>query len=274
MGLFTRKDSATARKGEARRPPVSSEIQAAELRARARRRLAGSVILVLAAVIILPMVLDSRPAQTADDVSVRIPGKDAPYQPAVSEPQAQQSAQAEAPAPAAQPAADVSSPAPAPASSAPAPSASTPAAPIPEAPAMADLQRSLAKQDQNPPPSKPAESKPQAKPAPVVRTDDGAVAMALLEGRKPPAASPAKPAPGAGNYVLQIAAYSSPADAQSRYAKLRQSGISNAYIEPFTVGGKSQYRLRVGPFPSRDAAQAAQARLRALGYDNGFIATQ
>lgn len=139
---------------------------------------------------------------------------------------------------------------------------------------MASLQRSLAKQDQNSPPGKTAESKPQAKPAPVVRTDDGAVAMALLEGRKPPAASPAKPVPGAGNYVLQIAAYSSQADAQSRYAKLRQSGISNAYIEPFTVGGKSQYRLRVGPFPSRDAAQAAQARLRALGYDNGFIATQ
>jgi DedD protein len=249
---------------------VSSEIQAAELRARARRRLAGSVILVLAAVIILPMVLDSRPSQVADDVSVRIPGKDTPYQPAVSNPQAQaqQAAQAggaAAPAPAAQPAPDAASSAPA-------------AAPIPEAPAMADLQRSLAK----PEPSKPepkAETRPEPKPAetrpaPVARTDDGSVAMALLEGRKPPVAAPAKPAAGAGNYVLQIAAYSSQADAQSRYTKLRQSGITDAYIEPFTSGGKSQYRLRVGPFPSREAAQAAQARLRALGYDNGFIATK
>jgi DedD protein len=241
---------------------VSSEIQAAELRARARRRLAGSVILVLAAVIILPMVLDSRPTQVADDVSVRIPGKDTPYQPAVSSPQAQQ------PAAAAQSAPDAAGSAPAPA-----------AAPIPEAPAMADLQRSLAK----PEPSKPepkaearAEPKPaESKPAPVVRTDDGSVAMALLEGRKPPVAAPAKPAPSAGgSYVLQIAAYSSQADAQSRYNKLRQSGITNAYLEPYTSGGKSQYRLRVGPFPSREAAQAAQARLRALGYDNGFIAAK
>ncbi|HEX7750010.1 MAG TPA: SPOR domain-containing protein [Bordetella sp.] len=267
MGLFTRRDSAVARKGEARRPPVSSEIQAAELRARARRRLAGSVILVLAAVIILPMVLDSRPAQVADDVSVRIPGKDTPYQPTVSSPQAQQPAQAAAPA--TQPAPDAADPAP----------ATTAAASIPEAPAMADLQRSLAK----PEPSKP-EPKAQAKaepksaesrPAPVARTDDGSVAMALLEGRKPPVAAPAKPAVGAGgNYVLQIAAYSSQADAQSRYNKLRQAGITNAYLEPYTSGGKSQYRLRVGPFPSREAAQAAQARLRALGYDNGFIATK
>ncbi len=139
---------------------------------------------------------------------------------------------------------------------------------------MADLQRSEAKQDPKSQP-KPAESKlPEIKPAPVMRTDDGSVAIALLEGRKPPVSAPVKPAQSAGNYVLQIAAYSAQSDAQSRYAKLRQSGITNAYIEPFTSGGKSQYRLRVGPFPSRDAAQAAQARLRALGYDNGFIATQ
>lgn len=270
MGLFTRKDSAAARKGEARRPSVSSEIQAAELRARARRRLAGSVILVLAAVIILPMVLDSRPSQVAGDVSVRIPGKDTPYQPAVSNPQAQAQQPAQAggtatPAPAAQ-------------------SASAPAAaPIPEAPAMADLQRSLTKPEPSKQePSKPepkAENRPEPKPAetrptPVARTDDGSVAMALLEGRKPPVAAPAKPAAGGGNYALQIAAYRSQADAQSHYAKLRQSGITDAYIEPFTSGGKSQYRLRVGPFPSREAAQAAQARLRALGYDNGFIATK
>ena len=188
MGLFTRKDSAVARKGEARRPPVSSEIQTAELRARARRRLAGSVILVLAAVIILPMVLDSRPTQVVDDISVRIPGKDTPYQPAVSSPQAQQPAQA-ASAPAAPAAADAANSAPA---TNMAPAA---AAPIPEAPAMADLQRSLAK----PEPSKPepkaearAEPKPaESKPAPEARTDDGSVAMSLLEGRRPPVAAPA-----------------------------------------------------------------------------------
>lgn len=100
--------------------------------------------------------------------------------------------------------------------------------------------------------------------------------MALLEGR---ASAPTKPqqspaAPAGGNFVLQIAAYTTQADAQARRTQLHQAGITNAFIEPVNVGGKQQFRLRVGPFPSRESAQAAQARLRALGYDNGFIAAQ
>ena len=63
MGLFSRKDSAAPRKPPGKvRPSVSSEAQAADLRVRARRRLAGAVALVLAAVVVLPMLLDSEPA--------------------------------------------------------------------------------------------------------------------------------------------------------------------------------------------------------------------
>lgn len=264
MGLFTRKDSAAAKKGNngvRARPSVPSEIQAAELRARARRRLAGSVVLVLAAVIILPMVLDSRPVPVADDIPVRIPERDAPYQPTVSDPQAQLPA-----AQPQQPAAPAEQPAPLASGTPPAvPPVALAPPPAPEAP------RPQAKPEPKPAEPKPAESKPEAKrPA---RSDDGSVALALLEGRKPAASTPAKSAPG-GNFVLQIAAYGTQADAQARNAKLHQSGITNAYVEPSNAGGKSQFRLRVGPFPSREAAQAAQARLRALGYDNGFIAAQ
>ncbi|MCD0502922.1 SPOR domain-containing protein, partial [Bordetella petrii] len=119
------------------------------------------------------------------------------------------------------------------------------------------------------PPAKPAE------PPKPPRDDDGARAMALLEGRGADTTSQAKPKPAAkGNFVLQIASYSSQADAQSRRTKLHQAGVTNAFVEQASVSGKQQYRLRVGPFPSRDAAQAAQARLRTLGYDNGFIASQ
>ncbi|MES2070888.1 MAG: SPOR domain-containing protein [Pseudomonadota bacterium] len=45
---------------------------------RARRRLIGAVALVLAAVIGLPMVLDSEPKPLADDVNIQIPSKDKP----------------------------------------------------------------------------------------------------------------------------------------------------------------------------------------------------
>jgi DedD protein len=46
------------------------------LRRRGRRRLVGAIALVLLAVIVLPMVFDSEPRQSAPPVSVRIPGED------------------------------------------------------------------------------------------------------------------------------------------------------------------------------------------------------
>ncbi|NNH21378.1 SPOR domain-containing protein, partial [Bordetella trematum] len=86
MGLFTRKDSASESSPSRPRPSVSSEAQAAELRGRARRRLAGAIALVLAAVIILPMVLDSEPVPVADDIPINIPSRNTPFQPNLAEP--------------------------------------------------------------------------------------------------------------------------------------------------------------------------------------------
>src|SRR5699024_1362605 len=105
------------------------------------------------------------------------------------------------------------------------------------------------------------------------RTDDGSVAIALLEGRSP-SASDDKPAADTGNFVLQIAAYTSSDDANSRRDKRQAEGVSNAFVEEANPGGKSTWRLRVGPFPTREAAQAAQTRLRALGYENSFISSK
>lgn len=63
MGLFTRKDSASESSPSRPRPSVSSEAQAAELRGRARRRLAGAIALVLAAVVLLPIAGDEHHGQ-------------------------------------------------------------------------------------------------------------------------------------------------------------------------------------------------------------------
>ena len=265
MGFFKRKDPADQAQSS-RRAAVPSEVQAAELRGRARRRLAGAVALVLAAVIILPMVLDSQPEPVADNIPIRVPERNTPFQPQVSEPQ-------------------VAAP------ETPAPADTAPAEPVPEPPAVASVQPPAtatppAAQPATPPatPPKPVtppkpEAKPEPKPATPPkqdsRSDDGARALALLEGRAEPAPKPAaKPAATKGNFVLQIAAYTTSEDAQSRRSKLHQAGVTNAFVEQATINGKQQYRLRVGPFPSREAAQAAQARLRTLGYDNGFIAAQ
>lgn len=288
MGLFTRKDSASDSSPSRPRPSVTSEAQAAELRGKARRRLAGAIALVLAAVIILPMMLDSEPVPVSEDIPVRIPDRGTPYQPNVSEPGQTPSAQngtaPESGQPATPPdliAGNTQSPAAQPpAQQAPAnppPPQQVPATPPP-------VQQPVQPPHTQTPPPKPPETKPvekppakpPAKPETSQRSDDGARALALLEGRSPAAQAPAaKPKPAAnGNFVLQVASYTTQSDAQERRGKLHQAGVTNAFVEQASINGKQQYRLRVGPFPSREAAQAAQARLRTLGYDNGFIAAQ
>ncbi|MBR8655487.1 SPOR domain-containing protein, partial [Achromobacter sp. Marseille-Q0513] len=86
MGFFKRKDPADQAQSS-KRAAVPSEVQAAELRGRARRRLAGAIALVLAAVIVLPMVLDSQPVPVADNIPIKVPERNTPFQPQVSEPQ-------------------------------------------------------------------------------------------------------------------------------------------------------------------------------------------
>lgn len=267
MGFFKRKDPADQAQSS-KRAAVPSEVQAAELRGRARRRLAGAVALVLAAVIILPMVLDSQPVPVADDIPIRVPDRNTPFQPQVSEPQA---AAPETPATSPAPTEPAAVPTPPPVVSVPPPVAAAPTTP----PAAQPTTPPATAPKPATPPAKP-DPKPATPPKPDTRSDDGARALALLEGRAAPAATPAPaPKPAAkGNFVLQIAAYTTSEDAQSRRTKLHQAGVTNAFVEQATIGGKQQYRLRVGPFPSREAAQAAQARLRTLGYDNGFIAAQ
>ena len=99
--------------------------------------------------------------------------------------------------------------------------------------------------------------------------------MAILEGRAPakPAQTSAKPssATDKGNFIVQIAAYTLEADADSRREKLKSQGITNAFVEPVTLNNVTNFRLRVGPFESRVAAQAAQTRLRTLGWGDGLI---
>lgn len=258
MGLFSRKDSASARKPAVKpRPSVTSEAQAAEMRVRARRRLAGAVVLVLTAVIVLPMLLDSEPAPVASNVPIRIPDRQAPFganapeTPALAQP----STVAEA-APSAQP--------------------SAPPAGEPKPDPKVDPKR-------NEPPAR-VEPPKAASPALSARSPDGERALALLEGRpaRPPAtgttaaeATTPRPPPAAGNFVVQAMSLDSSDDAQRQRGKLLASGVSNAFVDgPVNVNGNPKYRVRVGPFPSRDAAQAAQTRLRTLGYNGAFIASQ
>lgn len=260
MGFFSRKEPAP---GSRSRSSMSSEAQAADLRARARRRLIGALALVLAAVIVVPALFDDpvSPEMQAEPlivVPMPVPGTpnlDTPGLVASTTPDITYT-----------PDNNLTEP-----------------SPVLDENAIVDIDTSLPLDNDvvvtdTPPepktevkPPTQTEVKPVAKPA-TERTDDGSVAIALLEGRTP--GKPAVTTPVHGNFTLQIAAYTTDHDAQSRREKLISAGVTNAYVENATVNSKSTYRLRVGPFPSREAAQAAQARLRALGYDNSFISTK
>lgn len=121
---------------------------AAELHARTRRRLIGAAALLLAAVIVLPMVLDSTPRPVPDSVAIDIPGDKTPFKPRLSTPVVPA---APAPMPA------TPSPAPAPVAAAAAPAVEPPQRkeesvpnPKPEVPPAKDAKSAPAAQDPGP----------------------------------------------------------------------------------------------------------------------------
>jgi DedD protein len=259
MGLFSRKDSAPSRKPIGKpRPSVTSEAQAADLRIKARRRLAGAVVLILAAVVVLPMLLDSEPAPVASNIPIRIPDRQSPFQPNLSEPSTSAAPTATASTSGQVTASSEATPA----------SANTTPQTKPDAtskPALTPSQDS----------SRPATTSPPAAPSAQQRRDDAARALALLEGRSPVASAPSANPPVRGNFVVQAMSLDSSAEAQKQRNVLISAGLNNAFVDgPVDVNGRPKYRVRVGPFQSREAAQAAQTRLRTQGYGGAFIATQ
>jgi len=265
MGLFSRKPSDARAKA---RPSISGEAQARELRVRARRRLIGALALALAAAIVVPVLFDS--AQDAPQESmIVVPMVVAPAEnaPLAQTPDSGASgggvilaaddgappAQAVTPAPGGSPVQQAAQ-----SSAAPRAGSGTGTANRTSAGAS------------NAPPARENAARPTPAPTPIQeRTDDGSVALALLEGRQPPKTDAA---PSPGGFVLQVAAYKTQADAAARRDRLVQAGVGNAYVETAQIRGEPTYRVRVGPFSTREAAQAAQTRIRALGdYNDAFI---
>lgn len=280
MGLFSRKKS-TKDARPSTRATTSSEAQAAELRARARRRLVGALVLVLAAVLIVPRVFDD-PAETEQIPTPVVlpavvppePDPDLALEPSEPgytvdtttplgsdvDPSASELANA-----------DITLP------DSPADAALSPEAPEANPDTGTPTTSEPAPQPEAKPESKPEPTpKPDpAEPAKPDRSDDGSVALALLEGRSPSqGGAGGGSAQQKGNFILQVAAYGADKDAQARRKSLIDAGVTNAYVEKGVSNDKTTYRLRVGSFPTREAAQAAQARLRALGYDNSLLLTQ
>ena len=215
---------------------------------RARRRLVGAIALVVAAVIVLPMVLDSHPKPVTDDIAIDIPNRPAhqavaPRDDDVSdvqagvahdEPPASDTAVAAAPAPAPQEAAQ-------PAAN---PDTTTPASGTPPKPA--------------PKPAAPAAKPAAPKPAPATVANDGAASPDSSD-----ASSPASPA--GARFAVQLGSFKDDATARSWATKLKSAGVP-AYVEHRKqADGSTATLLRAGPFADRSAASAAIAKVREAG---------
>ncbi|HVE52033.1 MAG TPA: SPOR domain-containing protein [Ramlibacter sp.] len=210
------------------------------VRRRARHRLIGAVVLVLAGVVGFPLLFDTQPRPVAVDIPIEIPDRN--------------KAKPLAPPPAAPVAAGKVTPAPA-----------TPAAPVAAAPAPAADPKpdpaavpaeKVAKAD--PAPEKKPEPKAEARPDPkVASAAETAKARALLEGRSVDMAE------GGTRFVVQVGAFAERDKAKVAQQKLERAGLKNYTNVAETKEGK-RIRVRAGPFASRAEADKAAEKIKGL----------
>lgn len=234
---------------------------------RARRRLVGAIALVIAAVVVLPMVLDSHPKPVTSDIAIDIPSRPSSV-----------------PSRAADNAADTQ------AGVAPDSDSGQAAAGLTPPPASADVR--TASEAQAMPHSKAGQTaksatptKPATPPQTTARTEQPAQQALVSPAAKPKAqtqAQTAKPTPMPGpsaaeadsgtpaappgaRFAVQLGVFSDDASARRWESKLKAAGVP-AYIENRKqADGSTRAMLRAGPFPDRAAASAAIAKVREAG---------
>ena len=273
-------------------PPAGSAAQAQSvevMRKRAKHRLIGASVLVLLGVVGFPLLFDTQPRPIAVDIPIEIPGKNS-LKPLLIPAPAVVTAPAPAPVPAAaaervaaaaslSPKEEIFQSKPPPALVEPAPPAikkeakpeprhevKTELKPEPKAPAKAEPKAELKAEVK-------AEVKTEAKPAapkPAAGDEDGARAIALLNGtatpKVPKAAADTKAAATAetkGRMVVQVGAFADTAKADETRLKLEKAGLKTYTQVAETKDGK-RIRVRVGPFASKAEAEKAINKIRSL----------
>ncbi|MEZ5662360.1 MAG: SPOR domain-containing protein [Burkholderiaceae bacterium] len=230
--------------------PVNASVQAPPsievVRRRARHRLIGASVLVLAAVVGFSLLFDTQPRPISVDIPIEIPTRAATTQvPPASRP----TSQAETPGPAAAPA-----PAPAPAAS----------AAVKPQEALDDREEVVSEPAPAPAPP-PPEPRSTAKTAPAApeRSDDGSRAQSLLDGKSPAADTAATAAAPGERTVVQVGAFADKARAQEVRYRLERAGLKTYTHVANTPEGR-RIRVRIGPFDSRQEAEKAAERVKAL----------
>ena len=220
--------------------PVSEE--ELQLKKRARRRLIGAIVLVAAVAAVLPMVLDSEPKPTSQEINIQIPSPDAKGGFAAKAVPAAKAGAAKRDEPA------VTAP-------------PEPAAPV------AEPQKEAA------PAPKPVAEKP-----PEKKADKAAEKVAEKAAEKAPEKPAekavekpaAKPAPGTF-FIIQVTALSDTDKAQQVKQQIADAGV-RSYTEVVAAGKGNVTRVRAGPFTTREEAEQARAKLATVGLEGKVAA--
>ena len=268
------------------------------MRRRARHRLIGAAVLVLAGVVGFPLLFDSQPRPVPVNVAIDIPDRNkvAPLVlPQDGQPHAGAAAGLApgeellaAPERSSQPAAPTPATPAIPAIPVPPPAAMAPVPPLPPPPAPKSEPRPepkpIAKPEPVPAPRPEPKPAPRPEPAPApapkpaprpepapapaprpVNSDEASRARALLEGRSPPAAAPARSEVAqASRFVVQVGAFADADKAREVQGKLERSGL-RAHTQTVQTRDGSRTRVRLGPYSSRAEADRAAERARAIG---------
>jgi DedD protein len=212
-----------------------------QLRKRARRRLVGAIVLATAAVVVLPMILDSKPERRGYEIDIHIPSEDS-----VEE----------------FPAESVS-----PANTPPATASSMPQAEGGSEQADVASDKNIAGA---PPRDRlaPINEKVAASPAPAVSRNETAPTNTAPPASRAEAASKsaAPTASREGSFVVQLGAFSTPAKAARQSEKVASQNFA-AYTETVKSGKEEITRVRVGPFGRREEAEKTRERLKKLGFE-------
>jgi DedD protein len=268
---FRRAGTNSAPNAGSNAPTESMEV----IRKRAKHRLIGSAVLVLAGVVGFPLLFDTQPRPIAVDIPIEIPGKNTvkPLGTSALPAPAPVAGAAPTPAPAAPVAVGPATDKVAAASSLSSKEEiltekkATPQV-IPAPPAIKTEVKPAPKAE--PKPEVKTETKSETKPAPkpAAPTDDGARARALLNGQAATTGSASASAPAAASgsddrLVVQVGAFADATKAREVRLKLEKAGLKTYTQVAETAGGK-RIRVRVGPFGSKAEAEKAASKIKAL----------
>jgi DedD protein len=240
---------------------------------RARRRLVGAIALVVAAVVVLPMILDSHPKPVTDDIAIDIPNRPdaAPAQSQAGDNDATDAAAPDNP-PAAQ-AGDATAHAgtgdkPTTAANKQAGAESTNKSSSAQSGAVAGA--NTAQKATGASVSPKAATGKQATAANAPNDIAHSRAANTVDASTDASTSSGTPnAPAGSRYVVQLGSLESETTARDWVTRLKALGVP-AYLERRRqADGTDQVLLRAGPFADRAAASAAVAKVRQAGLTAG-----